>query len=203
MRVSARPPLARIAAIDRAIRRGGWPNVRTLAQELEVSHRTVQRELTRRRVAPYHLTQIESDWYLIAHCHLRQEVRIFATVRIRAARKTGETFTRPAGFDAAAYLASGFRAVPGPPRHRVTLRFTPSAAVRVGEKLWHHTQTSETLEDGAVLLHMHLSDLREVCRWILWCGREVEVVEPAELRDMIRSEVEGMERMYSAALPGS
>ena len=41
----ARPSLARIAFIDRAIRAGGWPNAATLAKELEVSPRTVQRDI--------------------------------------------------------------------------------------------------------------------------------------------------------------
>ncbi len=45
MGTPSRCPLARIAAIDRAIRGGGWPNASTLARELEVSPRTVQRDI--------------------------------------------------------------------------------------------------------------------------------------------------------------
>jgi predicted DNA-binding transcriptional regulator YafY len=41
----SRPPLARIARIDQVIRDGAMPNARTLASELEVSPRTVQRDL--------------------------------------------------------------------------------------------------------------------------------------------------------------
>jgi hypothetical protein len=46
MHLSARPPLARIMAIDQAIRSGSWPNARTLARRLEVHPRTVQRDIT-------------------------------------------------------------------------------------------------------------------------------------------------------------
>ena len=46
MRRSSRPPLARIIAIDRAIRSGGWPNASHLARELEVDPRTVRRDIT-------------------------------------------------------------------------------------------------------------------------------------------------------------
>lgn len=46
MRVASRPPLARMMAIDRAIREGGLPNATTLARELEVDPRTVRRDLT-------------------------------------------------------------------------------------------------------------------------------------------------------------
>ncbi len=45
MHLSSRPPLARIMAIDRAIRTKGWPNASTLALELEVSPRTVRRDI--------------------------------------------------------------------------------------------------------------------------------------------------------------
>ncbi|NLY02408.1 MAG: WYL domain-containing protein [Rhodopirellula sp.] len=43
---------------------------------------------------------------------------------------------------------------------------------------------------------MELSDLREIKRWVLWWGAEVEVVEPEELREMVREEVERVGRMY-------
>jgi predicted DNA-binding transcriptional regulator YafY len=46
MHRSSRPPLARIMAIDRAIRSGGWPNASRLANELEVTPRTVRRDIT-------------------------------------------------------------------------------------------------------------------------------------------------------------
>ncbi len=266
----ARCPLARIAFIDRAIRAGGWPNANTLARQLEVSPRTVQRDIeflrdrlqapiefdsrrngyhlcqpdfrlpffqltegelvalflaerllqqyrgtyfeiqlehafakmlellpapvsidlsrvaetlsvtptvltvkdvetfatisravlkrrcleidywtawrneeTRRKIDPYHLTLIENDWYLIAYCHFRQEIRMFAAVRVRTARETGDTFRRPADFQIDGYLGASFRALRGCGRHKVVLRFTPGAAGRAGEKVWHKTQTSE------------------------------------------------------------
>jgi predicted DNA-binding transcriptional regulator YafY len=45
MRVSARPVLERLQVIDSAIRRHQWPNARTLARELEVTPRTIQRDI--------------------------------------------------------------------------------------------------------------------------------------------------------------
>jgi predicted DNA-binding transcriptional regulator YafY len=45
MRLASRPPLARILAIDQAIRAGAWPNARTLALQLEVKTRTIRRDL--------------------------------------------------------------------------------------------------------------------------------------------------------------
>src|SRR4051812_21178840 len=46
MRLASRPPLARMMAIDSAIREGGLPNPTSLARQLEVAPRTVRRDLT-------------------------------------------------------------------------------------------------------------------------------------------------------------
>ncbi len=49
MHLAARPPLARIMLIDRAIRAGTWPNAHTLADQLEVNERTIRRDITHLR----------------------------------------------------------------------------------------------------------------------------------------------------------
>jgi predicted DNA-binding transcriptional regulator YafY len=41
----ARPPLARIMTIDKALRAGAWPNTRTLANEIGVDRRTIRRDI--------------------------------------------------------------------------------------------------------------------------------------------------------------
>jgi predicted DNA-binding transcriptional regulator YafY len=45
MHRATRPSLERFAALDRALRAGRFPNATTLAGELEVSPRTVQRDI--------------------------------------------------------------------------------------------------------------------------------------------------------------
>ncbi|HEY7428497.1 MAG TPA: hypothetical protein VH682_29970, partial [Gemmataceae bacterium] len=66
MHLSSRPPLARIALIDQAIRAGGWPNACTLAVQMEVSSRTVQRDLLflrNRLQAPLEFDQVRNGYY--------------------------------------------------------------------------------------------------------------------------------------------
>src|SRR5271157_4876815 len=65
MRVSTRPALERILLIDSAVRRREWPNARTLARELEVTRRTIQRDLAfmRRRQAPLKFDSVRNGWH--------------------------------------------------------------------------------------------------------------------------------------------
>jgi hypothetical protein len=41
----ARPPLARIMTIDRALRAGAWPNTRTLADEIKIDRWTIRHDI--------------------------------------------------------------------------------------------------------------------------------------------------------------
>jgi len=168
-------------------------------RRLELDYWTASRdELARREVDPYHLTRIDQDWYLIGYCHRRRDVRMFAVVRVRSARATGATFARPADFRVESYLGDSFRAVRGDGRYRVELRFAPAAAGRAAEKVWHRSQTTQRLADGSLRLRLEVSDLREVKRWVLGWGAECTVLRPAELRRMVKEELQRCLQNYEA-----
>jgi predicted DNA-binding transcriptional regulator YafY len=169
-------------------------------QRLEIDYWTAGRNVRSvRRVDPYHLTLIDGDFYLIGHCHQRRDVLMFAAQRVRSARTTGETFARPADFNVEAYLGRSFRAVRGEARHPVELRFTPAAAGRAQEKVWHRSQTAEPAPGGGLVLRFEVSDLREVKRWVLSWGAECTVVGPPELRSLVRGELRNMAKCYRTA----
>jgi predicted DNA-binding transcriptional regulator YafY len=88
-----------------AVRRG---------RRLELVYWTASRDDTTRRVVdPYHLVAVDGHWYLVAYCHLREDVRMFAPARVRAVKETGRVFERPADFRIADYLDTTFRVVRG------------------------------------------------------------------------------------------
>jgi len=60
---------------------------------------------TERVVEPYHLHNHKGDWYLIAYCLQRREVRDFLLSRIRDLSLTDEPFDVPGDFDAPPTLA--------------------------------------------------------------------------------------------------
>ena len=65
-------------------------------QQLEISYRKPgQREPDLRIIDPYHLGNINGEWYLFAYDHLRQDIRTFVPARIKSMKPTGNTFSRP------------------------------------------------------------------------------------------------------------
>src|SRR5208282_4083201 len=111
-------------------------------RQLQLVYWTAYRDETCTRVVdPYHLASIAGDWFLVAYCHLREEVRMFVPARIRSLRETGGRFERPVDFHVGDYLDSSFGSMRGDGRpQRVRLRFSAAAARYVRLREWHPTQ---------------------------------------------------------------
>jgi predicted DNA-binding transcriptional regulator YafY len=179
----------RFEQLHRAVRAG---------RRLEITYWTASRDETSRRVVdPYHFASIDGNWYLVAFCHRREEVLMFAPQRIRDLRETGESFERPADFRINEYLDVGFRTCRGNGRlQTVRLLFAPHAARYVRERQWHPTQKLREHADGSLMLTFRVNHLLEVKRWVLSFGNDCEVLTPKELSEQICREVG---RMFARA----
>jgi proteasome accessory factor C len=140
-------------------------------------------EMTERDVDPLLVCASLGYWYLIAFDRLSEEERTFRVDRIREVARTGETFDPPPGFDAARY-AEGPMFTPSPRDIVVTIEIDPEAA-------WIREvvpfEREETLEGGGHRIELRTPHLAWLVRLMLTAGRTARVVEPAELRDEIRS----------------
>jgi predicted DNA-binding transcriptional regulator YafY len=161
---------------------------------LDLRYHSLSRDAeTERRVDPYHLTYYGGGLYLVGHCHLRGDVRIFAVERIRAAAVLRQPFQRPAGFDPEAYLRGAWGIVRG---DVVPVRavFSRTAAPHVRDRLWHPSQRLRELPGGRLEVRLEVADTVEVRRWLLGFGAEAEVLEPLALREALRAEAERLAR---------
>lgn len=145
-----------------------------------------------REIDPYHLACVDGTWYLIAWCHRRNEIRTFATNRIRDVAETGHDFVPPRDFQLGDHFGGAFKIIAekGLPLQTVRLNFVPSAGKFIREKVWHESQVCETHEDRSVTLTLALRSLIEVRRFALSWGSECQVLEPQQLKDDIRNEAE-------------
>lgn len=156
-------------------------------QQIEISYRKPGRQQGESRVVdPYHLANINGEWYLFAFDHLRKDIRTFAPARILSARPTGKEFPRPQKFSLEQRLRDSFGVHSGEGRFEVVIRFDPRVADYVREKIWHESQRLEELKNGGVELRLNLSSLVEIQRWVLGWGGDAEVLQPPELAASVR-----------------
>ncbi|MBU6402970.1 MAG: WYL domain-containing protein [Verrucomicrobia bacterium] len=151
-----------------------------------------RREAETRVVDPYHLANINGEWYLFAHDHLRRELRTFVPSRILAVEPTGKAFARPRRFSLEKRLRDSFGVHSGQGEYRVVLRFAELVADYIREKRWHPSQELRELKDGGLELRLQLSSLVEIRRWVLGWGGQAVVVEPPELAESVRQAAEAI-----------
>jgi proteasome accessory factor B len=157
-------------------------------RQLELSYRKPGQSKPERRVVdPYHLANINGEWYLFAFDHLRQDIRTFVPARIVTAKQTGKTFPRPEGFSLEQRLRGSFGVHSGKDQIEITIRFDKTVADYIREKKWHDSQKLRELRGGALELTLKLSSLDEIERWVLSWGGNAVVIRPRELADSVRS----------------
>ncbi len=140
-----------------------------------------------RVVDPYHLSNINGEWFLFGYCHLRQEIRTFVPSRIQALEQTGKTFRRPPQFSLERRLRDSFGVHSGQGRCRIRIQFSEWVADYIREKKWHPSQKLQELPEGRVELQLDLSSLVEIQRWVLGWGGDAVVLEPRELVEAVRA----------------
>ena len=151
-------------------------------RQLELSYRKPgSKQAQPRIVDPYHLANINGEWFLFAYDHLRKDIRTFVPSRIQSVRPTGQTFPRPEKFSVEKILRDSFGVHSAQGDYNVVIRFDTYAADYIREKRWHPSQTLRELKDGGVELRLKLSSLGEIQRWILGWGGSAVVIAPPEL----------------------
>ena len=160
-------------------------------RQIELTYRKPGRRETEQRVVdPYHLANINGEWYLFAFDHLRSDIRTFAPGRIQSVKPTGKNFDRPQKFSLEKRLRDSFGVHSGQGQYEIAIRFNARSADYVREKKWHESQQLKELKDGGVELRLKLSGLAEVERWVLSWGGDAVVLLPRELADSVRQAAE-------------
>jgi predicted DNA-binding transcriptional regulator YafY len=145
-----------------------------------------------RKLDPYALVHSIGWWYVVGYCHLRKALRTFRVDRIVELNLTGQVFSIPADFDIRAYLGQNWmEAQP----LKVTMRFAPEFAhlAQYGRGYW---ETLSEEPDGAVLVTFSAPDVHAAAANVLAYGPAVEVLEPAEVRQMVHARASETAKLY-------
>jgi predicted DNA-binding transcriptional regulator YafY len=148
----------------------------------------------RREVDPYYLRFAAGGLYMIGHCHLRREVRMFAVERIRSISLTDHPYQMPLAFNIDEYVQDALGIMRSGRRIEVELLFSKPAASWVGDKTWHPSQEVKQLKSGTLRMTLKVADNDELVGWILSFGSQVRVVRSEALRAKVKAEAKEIVR---------
>lgn len=176
----SRPPLARMLRLHECLVANRYPNCRKIAEEFEMSAKTVQRDVNfmRDRMG----LPIEYDRKRFGF-HYTRPVGGFpapgASRRKARGNPWGKSLPPPIGEKPALGTAGGHGVA-------VRIRFDPDSARAVRARTWHATQIIRASADGGVEMTVRTWDEEEIARWVLSWAAHAWVIDPARLRNRVR-----------------
>lgn len=164
-------------------------------QAITIDYLTAGATGSSRCIEPQRLCNYQGRWYLLAHCRLRQGLRMFHISRITRAVPTREKITFLAGLEKS-YLQSSFGIFKGGSIETAEILFTGTAAELVRHQHWHRDQQIEETEIG-LLLRLPVSDDREIAMKVLQYGSLARVLAPKRLQIKVAREIQAMTALYA------
>lgn len=163
------------------------------------SRRDDGRESTR-LVLPLGLVVKGGIWYLVALGG--SEVRVYRVSRLRRVAAAKESLQRPRDFDLAAFWARWSRDfIAGIPEFPVKLRVSREGLAILpqvfGERMREAIAAAGRPKAGGLVVDFNFDSLDAACGGVLSLATLVEVLEPQELRDLVRQRAEAVVRQYS------
>jgi predicted DNA-binding transcriptional regulator YafY len=149
------------------------------------------------RLHPYRLAFAQGGLYLLAFVPEYGGIRTFAVDRISSVSLEKQTFTprQPIGDDV---FANSLGVNTGP-AERVEIEFDARVAPYVRARVWHASQQLQEMDNGRVILVMHVCHDWALRSWILSWGPYARVTAPERLAKEILSDIQSAEARYTAA----
>ena len=138
---------------------------------------------------PYRLCLVKQAWYLIGRPLDVNSPKTFRVARFKSLQMTDVNAQVPENFDLKAHFGNAWAVYRGNQSYDVEIRFTKEAVVTVTETVWHKTQRVRKNKDGSVTMTFQVDGLNEILRWILGWGCRAKVIQPSELHEMVRAQL--------------
>ena len=160
-------------------------------QRITISYGDHKSANTERKLDPCRIIIAKGRLFLFAFCFLRKEFRIFRLDRVLTVRACSEKVNPCREQEAEELLAAAWGVEIKKPR-LCRMIFYGDSARAAEERLWHASQVCCRLPNGSMEFTVTTGSTVEIGRWLLSFGGDVEVVEPLELKEWYRGQVEAM-----------
>lgn len=160
-------------------------------RRLHITYQGRQRgEITKREISPQRLVYYKGNWYLDAWCHQANGLRSFAMEKVKKVCLLAQECENISDKVLDEQLTKSFGIFSGKPSALAVLHFSEKAARWVQDEQWFPNGETRWLNNNIFELripyHNPTELIMEICRY----GADVEVVEPAELRQQVLSILE-------------
>lgn len=146
---------------------------------------------SRRKVQTHKLLLFKGEYYLVATCLLRNEIRYFKLARIKEYIITGFTFERNIDIDE--FLKEQEKNSLGIYSGKeidLLLEITPPMANTIKERIWVDNQEIIEEDNGKIIFKAKMKEGPEVISWILSMSDCVRILSPNSLRIEIKEKIE-------------
>lgn len=148
-------------------------------------YRSWEGEESERAIDPYGLVYRAGRWYVVGHCHLRCDVRVFRLDRVASANLLADTFVRPLGLNLLEHVERGIASVPSDWLVEALLYTTLDEARKCVAGPIALLEPAPEGEEG-VIFHCYTHRLEWIAHYLMGLGCRFVVRNPPELRDALR-----------------
>ncbi|WP_158299221.1 helix-turn-helix transcriptional regulator [Paenibacillus antri] len=155
------------------------------------------RDDAERELLPYGLVAKGNAWYVVGSTG--GALRTYRVSRVESLRETGETFERPPDFDLETYWTSSIRTFRERlPKYAARLLLTRPAYERLKAMRYASVEEAEPAGER-IAVAMNLETMEYAVECLLRLGGEgVELLEPAELREAMRTATRRLAEAYGS-----
>lgn len=164
-------------------------------QAITLTYRPFNKSELKWLLHPYYIKQHNNRWFLFA---LNNDGRAISTIpldRIISIQPARIKYIPNTEIDFSEYFDDVIGVtIPDAPIEKVLLKFTPQRFPYVISKALHGTQRIKDKEQ--CIVEIDVIPNKELVSELLWYGEDVEVLEPASLRQEIHKRIEKMHQLY-------
>jgi predicted DNA-binding transcriptional regulator YafY len=151
-------------------------------------------------IEPHGLLWDRDLWYLVGRSLEANEVRMWRADRISSIRMTGMAFRPAHDFDIRTMLGRQWleqaMRVWDVEQDCARIRVSADAASRLRADWFYRHATYVEGDDGKLIMTIPETDPRTILPLVRWLGSEAEILAPANLREMLKSELDAIRHTY-------
>lgn len=165
---------------------------------LEMEYKTAQnKDYEIRRFNPYHIICQKGSWYVLGYSYHAEAIRLYAMPRIRNCKITNDKFSIPKDFKLEQHIDVQMGAWGNSgEKLKVEIEFSKALKTYVMERTWHKGQIIKENKDGSVYLSFETNQLGQTASWIMSFTGGAKVLNPPELRVLVKEAAERILKQY-------